>query len=294
MTYADTETGTFSVGEAVLTVARNAGPRIVSYASKGVRQLFAHLPRESIDHFGIDPYYFIGGHRLWRAPEIPAVTYQRDDLPVTIREIETGIEITGTPDSDGVVKVMDVTAFGDMTVVDHVLRNEGEQPVTAAPWAITQVSVGGVGVVPQARTAVDDDGVLPNRSVVMWPYTDPSDSDIVFGTRDIRIAATTNQSKAKIGTQNTKGWIAYHLSGALFVKWSALHDDSLTYPDRGSSIECYRDDRFMELETLGPIVRLEPGDAVCHREVWKMIDVTSVPVDEVLESLPTEPEAMHS
>lgn len=294
MTYADTETGTFSVGEAVLTVARNAGPRIVSYASNGVRQLFAHLPRESIDHFGIDPYYFIGGHRLWRAPEIPAVTYQRDDLPVTIREIETGIEITGTPDSDGVVKVMDVTAFGDMTVVDHVLRNEGEQPVTAAPWAITQVSVGGVGVVPQARTAVDDDGVLPNRSVVMWPYTDPSDSDIVFGTRDIRIAATTNQSKAKIGTQNTKGWIAYHLSGALFVKWSALHDDSLTYPDRGSSIECYRDDRFMELETLGPMVTLEPGDAVSHREVWKMIDVTSVPVDEVLESLPTEPEAMHS
>jgi hypothetical protein len=294
MTYADTETGTFSVGEAVLTVARNAGPRIVSYASNGVRQLFAHLPRESIDHFGVDPYYFIGGHRLWRAPEIPAVTYQRDDLPVTIREIETGIEITGTPDSDGVVKVMDVTAFGDMTVVDHVLRNEGEQPVTAAPWAITQVSVGGVGVVPQARTAVDDDGVLPNRSVVMWPYTDPSDSDIVFGTRDIRIAATTNQSKAKIGTQNTKGWIAYHLSGALFVKWSALHDDSLTYPDRGSSIECYRDDRFMELETLGPMVTLEPGDAVSHREVWKMIDVTSVPVDEVLESLPTEPEAMHS
>jgi hypothetical protein len=294
MTYADTETGTFSVGDAVLTVARNAGPRIVSYASNGVRQLFAHLPRESIDHFGVDPYYFIGGHRLWRAPEIPAVTYQRDDLPVTIREIETGIEITGTPDSDGVVKVMDVTAFGDMTVVDHVLRNEGEQPVTAAPWAITQVSVGGVGVVPQARTAVDDDGVLPNRSVVMWPYTDPSDSDIVFGTRDIRIAATTNQSKAKIGTQNTKGWIAYHLSGALFVKWSALHDDSLTYPDRGSSIECYRDDRFMELETLGPMVTLEPGDAVSHREVWKMIDVTSVPVDEVLESLPTEPEAMHS
>jgi hypothetical protein len=294
MTYADTETGTFSVGDAVLTVARSAGPRIVSYASNGVRQLFAHLPRESIDHFGVDPYYFIGGHRLWRAPEIPAVTYQRDDLPVTIRDLETGIEITGTPDSDGVVKVMDVTAFGDMTVVDHVLRNEGERPVTTAPWAITQVSVGGVGVVPQARTAVDDDGVLPNRSVVMWPYTDPSDSDIVFGTRDIRIAATTNQSKAKIGTQNTKGWIAYHLSGALFVKWSALHDDSLTYPDRGSSIECYRDDRFMELETLGPMVTLEPGDAVSHREVWKMIDVTSVPVDEVLESLPTEPEAMHS
>jgi hypothetical protein len=73
-----------------------------------------------------------------------------------------------------------------------------------------------------------------------------------------------------------------------------LHDDGRIYPDRGSSIECYRDHRFLELETLGPIVTLEPGDGVNHREVWQMIDVGGRSVDEVLASLPIEPEAMRS
>jgi hypothetical protein len=294
MTYPGADTGTFTVGEALLTVVLDAGPRIVSYSTVGAQQLFANLPGEHIVHRDVDHFYLIGGHRLWRAPEIPTITYERDDTPVIIREFDTGIEIIGAPDRDGVVKAMAVTASGDMTVVDHLLRNEGEQPVTTAAWAITQFTPGGVGILPQEMADRDDDGVLPNRSIVMWPYTDLSESDIDFGVHDVRVIATRNVSKTKIGTQNTRGWIAYHSGDALFVKWSPLHDDDLTYPDRGSSIECYRNSRFMELETLGPTVILEPGDEVHHREVWKMIDVIGLPVDDVLGSLPAEPEAMRS
>jgi hypothetical protein len=189
---------------------------------------------------------------------------------------------------------MAVTASGDMTVVDHLLRNEGEQPVTTAAWAITQFSPGGVGILPMAAVVPHGDDVLPNRSVALWPYTDPSESDTVFGAHDVRLGGSRRGSKAKIGTQNTEGWIAYHSRDALFVKWSPLHDDTVTYPDRGSSIECYRDHRFTELETLGPTVTLKPGDEVHHREVWQMIDVTGALIDEVLASLPVEPEAMRS
>jgi hypothetical protein len=294
MEYPGSDTSTLSVGDSVLTVARDAGPRIISYSSAGAQQLFANLPGEFIDHPDVDPYFLIGGHRLWRAPEAPATTYEKDDKPVTIREFGAGIEITGMPDRDGVVKVIATTPSGDMTVVDHVLRNEGTEPVTTAPWAITQLSPGGVGVLPMAAAVPDGDGVLPNRSVALWPYTDLSASDIVFGASDVRITATTSSSRAKIGMQNAKGWLAYHSQGALFVKWSALHKNDLPYPDRGSSIECYRDHRFMELETLGPTARLEPGDEVHHREVWQMIDITGLPVDDVLASLPVEPEAMRS
>ncbi|MCL1593808.1 MAG: DUF4380 domain-containing protein [Actinomycetia bacterium] len=289
-----TGTGTFAVGEALLTVALDAGPRIVSYSTAGTKQLFANLPGEYIVHRDVDHFYLIGGHRLWRAPEIPTITYERDDKPVVLREFDAGIEIIGTPDRDGLVKVMAATASNDMTVVDHLLRNEGERPVTTAAWAITQLSPGGVGILPMAAAIPDGDDVLSNRSVALWPYTDPSESDIAFGAHDVRLGASTSASKAKIGTQNTKGWIAYHSRDALFVKWSPLHDDNLAYPDHGSSIECYRDHRFLELETLGPTVTLEPGDEVRHRELWQMIDVTGLLVDDVLTSLPVEPEAMHS
>jgi hypothetical protein len=294
MAYPGSDASILTVGEAVLTVARDAGPRIISYSSAGAQQLFANLPGEFIDHPDIDPYYLIGGHRLWRAPEAPAITYEKDDSPVTIREFGESIEITGRPDRDGVVKVMATRASGSMTVVDHVLRNEGERPVTTAPWAITQLSPGGVGVLPMATANPDGDAVLPNRSVAVWPYTDLSGPDIVFGAHDVQINPTTGNSRAKVGLQNAKGWIAYHSRGALFVKWSPLHNDNLPYPDRGSSIECFRDHRFIELETLGPTARLEPGDEVHHREVWQMIDITDLEVDDVLASLPVEPEAMRS
>ena len=50
----------------------------------------------------------------------------------------------------------------------------------------------------------------------------------------------------------------------------------------------------MELETLGPTTTLHPGDDVHHREVWQIIDVGEVSIDETLRSLPAVPEAMDS
>jgi hypothetical protein len=32
----------------------------------------------------------------------------------------------------------------------------------------------------------------------------------------------------------------------------------------------YVDDRFIELETLGPLVTLEPGATTTHREQWSL------------------------
>jgi hypothetical protein len=203
MAYPGTDTEAFAIGDSNLTVARDAGPRILSYSSGGTEQLFARLPGVFIDHPGVDSYPLIGGHRLWRAPEVPAITYESDDNPVTIREFDAGIELIGAPDRDGVVKSISATAHGDKIVIDHELCNGGDNPVTTAVWAITQLSPGGVGILPQGVEATDPDGVLPNRSIAMWPYTDPSGSDMVFGSNDIRINASNTTPKAKIGTQNT-------------------------------------------------------------------------------------------
>jgi len=76
----------------------------------------------------------------------------------------------------------------------------------------------------------------------------------------------------------------------MFVKWSPLHRDSELYVDRGVSVECYRDERFIELETLGPLVTVQPGKRVAHREIWMLRRVSADTVADVLESLPTEPE----
>jgi hypothetical protein len=184
----------------------------------------------------------MGGHRLWRAPEVPAVTYQPDDEGATVLPTGNGVVLTGAPDRDGIVKQITVTQRGDATVVDHELHNGGAVPVETAPWSITQFATGGTAILPQETRPVDPDGVLPNRHLVLWPYTDLASPEVSFATDTIRIEASTSPAKLKLGWANRRGWLAYALGDRLFVKWASLHDDGAVYTDHGASAQCYRDE----------------------------------------------------
>ena len=60
--------------------------------------------------------------------------------------------------------------------------------------------------------------------------------------------------------------------------------------DHGASVQCYRDDRFVELESLGPLSVLAPGEETSHREVWSLLPTAIAGLEDVLESLPPVPE----
>ncbi len=276
------------LGPVTVTVARDAGPRVLGYARRGGPDLFARLPGAVIDHPGAGTYAFLGGHRLWVAPEVPAVTYRPDDQPVAVEASGGGVRLTGPPDADGIVKEIAVRQDGELTVVDHVLRHEGGRPLRVAAWAITQLAVGGVAVLPHSPAPADPDGVLPNRSVSLWPYTDPA--EVELAASELRIAATARPTRVKVGTQNRRGWLAYSAGGEVFVKWAPLHRDDRAYPDLGSSAECYRDHRFLELETLGPLTDLPPGAELRHREVWRMIPQDGGRLEDLLAGLPADPQ----
>ena len=278
------------LGPVSVTVATNAGPRILAYARHDGPQLFASLPTQVIEHPAVGSFRFLGGHRLWRAPEVPAITYAPDHDPVTITRSDVGIEIVGSPDSESVTKIITVTQAGAFTIVDHELRNDGWTPVRCAPWAITQLEPGGTAYLPQAVGPLDEDGVLPNRNIVLWPYTDPSSPEITIRDDEVTMHASDRVSKSKLGMSNRRGWIAYVHGGELFVKWSALHRDGDLYVDFGASVQCYRDERFLELETLGPKVTVQPGKSAVHREIWTLSEVPEHGLRDVLESLPSVPE----
>ena len=73
----------------------------------------------------------------------------------------------------------------------------------------------------------------------------------------------------KLGIANKQGWAAYHRGGTLFVK-RFTYQEGATYPDYGSNNETYTAASFIEIESLGPISRLEPGMAVTHEERWSL------------------------
>ncbi|MGD2101114.1 MAG: hypothetical protein PVG83_02680 [Acidimicrobiia bacterium] len=279
---------TRDLGPARVTITLDAGPRIVGYVLDEHRDLFADLPNVTIDHPSMGPFRMIGGHRLWRAPEIPRITYQPDDRPVAVEQRDDGLTVTGPPDADGIVKVISMTQHVSLTIVDHVLRNEGPRPVRTAPWAITQLTPGGTAILPHGDDG-DDDGVLPDRSVTVWPYTDLKDPGVSYEPGQTRVFSDDASTKWKIGQPNRAGWLAYAADGAVFVKWAPLHDEHRVYPHLGASVEFYRDRRFVELESLSPVDELAPGGEMAHREVWTMIEYTGDTPDDVLHDLPSDP-----
>ena len=251
-----------------LLVTRSVGPRLLTFGFKEGENIFAELPETVIDYPGIPVFHFYGGHRLWHAPEEPRRTYLPDDAPVDISPSESGLTVTQkTEPQTGLQKTIDVHFPGEVpqVVITHHLTNHGEWPVTCALWAITQLKTGGTAILPQTR---QDAGVLPNRSLALWHYTNMVNPNVRWGSDCILLDAELD-APFKIGFPNRRGWLAYWWNGMLFVKRSH-YESRAEYFDFGSSSECYCDHRFIELETLSPIRTIPPGETASHIETWDL------------------------
>jgi hypothetical protein len=265
-----------------LWVTQSVGPRIIGLAREGGDNLFALLPGRVQECPSGGTFFFRGGHRLWYAPEDLSITYLPDNDPVTIAEVPDGIVVTQPVQRQtGIQKSLTITlpGAGARVVVGHCLHNLGTEPHELAPWAITQLKTGGVAVLPQAVDPANKDGLLPNRHIVLWPYTRIDSPYVTWGDRYLFIQATMGDGAFKVGFPNPAGWLAYAVDGALFVKQAAYEPDAV-YFDRGSSSECYCHPRFLELETLGPRTTLLPRESVSHYETWRVFGGVSVQPDE--------------
>ncbi len=75
----------------------------------------------------------------------------------------------------------------------------------------------------------------------------------------------------------------------LFVKRTKATSRA-TYPDFGTSAQIFVNGEFLELETLGPTVNLQPGESVSHIQQWSLAKNVNLPVldsdclDSVLSS----------
>ncbi len=261
-----------------LLVTQSVGPRILSLRYKGGENLFAELPNFVSERPDGQLFHFRGGHRLWHAPEAMPRTYALDDDPVEITPAEGGLLARQKADAEtGIEKSLYISLVGDQprVIVRHMLTNRGLWPIECSPWAITQFRTGGVAILPQSR---QETNMLPNRSLALWPYTDLTIPQVTWGNRSLLIRAEMT-GPFKVGFPNPRGWLAYWLEDTLFVKRAAF-DASATYYDFGSSSECYCNDKFLELETLAPIHRLEPGGSAEHVETWDVYAGVDYPADE--------------
>ncbi len=254
-----------------------AGPRIVRLIVAGSDEnQLAEVP----DVHWSTPYgeyYPRGGHRLWHAPEAIPRSSAPDNEGLIVEEQNGIVRLVAPPEPDSHIrKSLSIQLHDHRPAVTllHELWNGGAWLVELAPWAITQLPLGGTAVLPQQVEPMDRDGVLPNRHLVLWPYTHWQDPRLCLGDDHILIETRPQASAFKVGYMNHHGWIAYHRQGVLFVKRFEPHGDQ-PHADMGCNVEVYCNERFVELETLAPLCRLEPGQTVSHVETWEFYSGSS-------------------
>ncbi|HEC24192.1 MAG TPA: hypothetical protein ENI95_14885 [Chloroflexi bacterium] len=265
-----------------LIVTTDVGPRIIYFGLSGEWNEFKEY-EEMLGLVGGDEWRVYGGHRLWQAPEDPARTYYPDNGPVAIEEHEGAVRlIQPVEPPTGVQKEIDLilSPRSASVTVTHRLRNTNTWVVELAPWALSVMAPGGVAILPLPPRGSHRDYLLPLNTIALWAYTDMSDPRWHWGRQYVMLyqdASATQEQKA--GAMVTDGWVAYVREGHLFLK---LFDyiEGASYPDLGCSAEVYTDAVMLELETLGPLARLEPGGVAEHVERWFLFRDVPTPENE--------------
>ena len=257
-----------------------AGPRIVRLMLAGSDE---NLLAETPDVFWPTPngdYYLRGGHRLWHAPEAPVRSDVPDNHGLSIARRGNAVRLTQPIEAaTGLRKSIEIELAVDApcVIVRHLIENDGDSAIELAPWAITMMPLGGFALVPQHRAT--DHAVLPDRHVVAWPYTRWHDARLHLDDDYVIVNALPDEQPCKIGCLST-GWLGYLRNNVFFVKRFDPQLDRL-HPDRDCNVEVYSNHRFIEIETLAPLVTLAPGQTTEQIETWHIIDApaTSMPAE---------------
>jgi Domain of unknown function (DUF4380) len=258
-----------------LEALATAGPRIVRLGLAGSPiNLLAETPEVSWET-PLGRYELLGGHRLWFAPEDPDLVAVPDSHGLELQVEGDRIRLIGPDEpSTGLRRSIAVRLDPDHPAVeiDDELRNVGDQPLQLAPWSITQLPPGGRLRLPQPL-AITEHIVHPNRILVLWPYTSWDDARLELREGELVIHSAPGPW-FKVGSFIDAGWLAYDRDDVSFV-CRFKPQPGKTYPDLGCNVEIYCGDAFLELEVLGPLATLAPGEVVTLSQRWELSATTA-------------------
>ena len=276
-----------------MRVTLDVGPRVISYNLIGHKNMFCNdlirqssmTDKEFCDIYGEDKVWYIyGGHRFWISPEDYG-TYYPDNDPVAYER--NGNVFRFTPPVQqvrGWLCEIEITFDENDAKADvrHILTNKSGETKTGSIWALSVTAEGGRAIMEQSKI---ETGFLPNRTLVMWDYTNLADERFLadgsyYALRQLPGAPTP----FKIGVNNTRGSIITVNNGCIFKK-SYEHIAGAEYPDGGCSTELYTCSFMLEVETLSPLYTLENGQSAVHTEHWELIKTGESSLEEVTKYL---------
>lgn len=276
-------------GEVEVVATTDVGPRILRYGFVGGQNLFKEFQSE-LGGSGESRWMPRGGHRLWKAPEDPVLTYALDNSAVQVTVLADGLTLTQAVEAEtGLQKQIAIRleATGSRVTVQHRITNTGGWAVDFAAWALTMMAPGGTAFTGFPPRGKHPEVLEPTNPLVMWAYTNLGDPRWKYTLKYLSLRQDPNNSSPqKLGLFNAKTWGAYLLGSDLYVKQSSA-DPFAQYPDFGCSFETFTNHEFLELETLGPMTHVASGETVEHVETWSLHRNVVIPAitDEALDAV---------
>ncbi|MBO5222771.1 MAG: hypothetical protein J6C26_10720 [Clostridia bacterium] len=264
-------------------VTLDIGPRIIRFGFVGGqnfmrddRTALGSLTDERFEaYFGAGKAWEnLGGHRIWLSPESYPETYYPDLNPVEYT-VDGNIISFGPPEEteNGIQKYLEIILPEEdaSMAVTMGAMNVGNKPQRFALWGLTVCAQDGTEIIPMNT---DDTGLLSNRTIEVWPYTNLADPRVKWFNKYVTLTQDpTAETPFKLGFDLKNGEVHYLRNGELFTKsFDTYHPDAI-YPDHNCSFETYTNKEFIEIESLSPLCDVIPGGLLELTEVWSLTKI---------------------
>jgi hypothetical protein len=272
-----------SNGTAEIVITLDVGPRLIRWALEGGPNQFKEFEK-TMGRTGDAQWNIYGGHRLWHAPEEQPRTYVVDNSPVEFEDHSDEGFVTLRPpleETTRLQKEYDVYLLeGARARIVHRTINHNVWGAEFAMWSLSVMDAGGVCVFPLPPRGTHPEMLAPTSTLTLWAFTDLTDPRWLFTSKYIGLRQNASgTSPQKIGAWVPDGWAAYANHNQLFVKRFAAHEGPF-YADLNCNFETFTNETMLEVEALGPLQVIEPGEGVEHVEEWAIFDNVALPTSE--------------
>lgn len=236
----------------------------------------------------------LGGSKVWPAPqgwggdgEWPGPPDEVLDAGTwSLHETRDGefirVELVSPDDARTglrITRVFSIPATGTWMHERIVFRAIGTRPVAWAPWEVCQIDTTGSLGVAGSAIRVSTAGAPPVSLGTWW-------NDMEATVTDTEVVIPVQDVVAKVGFADATGTIEWTAADGARLAFQFTPEPSETYPDGGSRAEVWMqaplseplpalsglhpDAYVAELEVLGPLRALDPGDTTSLEITWVM------------------------
>ena len=252
-------------GDVTMTIDASYGGRILSLKYHDQEILSQSRVGES---FGST--FWTSPQKVWNWPPIS----EFDKMPYLIVKEDENRMILRSEVSDrlgfSIGKDFQVNMVSGAFDVTYSIKNESNEPRQVAPWEITRV--------PNADGTI----FFEAQNDSIWP------ADILdFNAEQGAMWYTTDETaqNRKINADG-KGWLAYYADGMLLVK--RFQNLQLNEPaPNEAEVQVYvnRGKTYIELESQGAYVWLQPGEELSWTVSWYLLPVQTSTQEELLKAV---------